>query len=135
MDQQAKHPMRRVTLPSGKAIDVVVFEPRLADQAAGSAPAPDLHVCGECESELVYPIDWEEVNPDRWRLELRCPNCSWTGSGVFDLEPVESLDEWMESGTAAIVRDLRRLAYANMEEEIERFVNALRADLILPMDF
>ena len=37
--------------------------------------------------------------------------------------------------TEALVRDLKRLMQANIEEEIERFVAALNADAIQPMDF
>ena len=31
--------------------------------------------------------------------------------------------------------DLKRLAHANMTDQIERFIGALQADLILPEDF
>ena len=34
-----------------------------------------------------------------------------------------------------LLRDLRRLAHANMEDEIERFAAALRRREILPEDF
>jgi len=34
-----------------------------------------------------------------------------------------------------LVRDLKRLMHANMEEEIDRFVSALEEDQILPEDF
>ena len=34
-----------------------------------------------------------------------------------------------------MLSDLRRLTQANMSEDIDRFVAALRADLILPEDF
>jgi hypothetical protein len=34
-----------------------------------------------------------------------------------------------------LVRDLKRLTRANMEEEIERFGRALESDGIWPMDF
>jgi hypothetical protein len=36
---------------------------------------------------------------------------------------------------AAILRDLKRLATANMADEIDRFTAALDADLVLPEDF
>src|SRR3954466_15007759 len=67
--------VRRVTLPSGRQIEVVYFEP-LADEAARTAPAvEDLHVCPECDRDLVYPVDWEEASATHWEVELRCPNC------------------------------------------------------------
>ena len=55
--------------------------------------------------------------------------------GVFDQDTVERFDEELDRGTEALVRDLKRLMRANMEDEIERFVGALAADAILPEDF
>jgi hypothetical protein len=66
---------------------------------------------------------------------LECPNCSWRGAGEFDQEIVDDLEDQLDLGTKALVRDLRRLVRANMEDEIERFVRALDADAVLPMDF
>jgi hypothetical protein len=68
-------------------------------------------------------------------VALRCPNCEWHGSGVFSQELVDWFDEQLDHGTDALVRDLKRLTRANMQEEIDRFVAALRADAILPEDF
>jgi hypothetical protein len=48
---------------------------------------------------------------------------------------VEQLDEELDRGTHALVRDLKQLAHANMEDEVERFIDALQADQVLPMDF
>ena len=83
------HYVRRVVLPSGRAIEVVYFDAQAAP--ADAAPAPrartrDLHVCPECDRELVYPVEWEEAGPTHWEVTLRCPNCEWTDIGVFDQE-------------------------------------------------
>ncbi len=72
---------------------------------------------------------------ERWQLLLRCPNCEWEGAGIFDRETVERLDEELDHGTHALLTDLKQLMHANMEEEIERFIAALHAGAILPMDF
>ena len=128
--------VRRVVLPSGKAIDVVYF----GDQAATPAPRHrrhdhELHICGSCGSELVYPLDWEESGATHWEVALRCPNCEWTGTGVYPQETVERFDEELDRGTEALVRDLKQLMHANMEDEIDRFVRALDAGHIVPDDF
>jgi hypothetical protein len=125
--------VRRVVLPSGKAIEVVYF----GDQTPATAPEPaeDLHMCGGCESELVYPVDWEESGATHWEVTLRCPNCEWSGTGVFEQDVVERFDEELDRGTEALVRDLKQLMTANMEDEIERFVAALHAGHIVPEDF
>ena len=132
--------VRRVVLPSGKTIEVVYFEdldasPVVPRPTTASEHATDLHVCGSCESDLVYPIEWQEAGPTHWEVELRCPNCEWAGTGVFEQDLVERFDEELDRGTEALVRDLKQLTRANMEEEIERFKSALDADAILPEDF
>lgn len=140
----SRHYVRRVVLPSGKTIEVVYFEEHPAvTGTAVPAPAPsidtaddsDLHVCGSCHSELVYPLDWEEAGATHWEVTLRCPNCEWCGTGTFEQSSVERFDEELDRGTESLVADLRRLMAANMEEEIERFVRALDADALLPEDF
>ena len=127
--------VRRVVLPSGKTIEVVYFEPAHSDHAPLADAAVDLHVCGSCSSELVYPTDWEEEGSVHWRVSLRCPNCEWSGTGIFEQDTVERFDEQLDRGTEDLVRDLKRMVQANMEEQIDRFVDALQAGLILPEDF
>ena len=137
------HHVRRVVLPSGKTIEVVYFEneptgaePRPAAQASHlPSETVDLHLCGTCESELVYPMEWEEAGATHWEVVLRCPNCEWSGTSVYEQNIVEKFDEELDRGTEALVRDLKRLMQANMEDEIERFVTALDGDHVLPEDF
>jgi uncharacterized protein (DUF2236 family) len=62
-------------------------------------------------------------------------NCEWATVGLFDQETVDRFDEELDRGTEALVRDLKRLTRANMEEESERFSSALASDAIWPMDF
>jgi hypothetical protein len=128
--------IRRVVLPSGRAIDVVYFEP-LADDRAGPASGPvrELHDCPSCECDLVYPVEWEEVSPTHWEVLLRCPNCEWNEVGTFDQPTVDRFDKRLDTGTETLIGDLRRLQQANMEEEIVRFARALDAGAILPEDF
>jgi hypothetical protein len=131
--------VRRVVLPSGRAIEVVYFEALAAEPLPAPEPVPstadDLHVCPECARELVYPVEWEEVSPTHWEVLLRCPNCEWGELGVFDQPTVDRFDDELDRGTQAVSRDLQRLTQANMEDEIQRFVSALAVDAILPEDF
>jgi hypothetical protein len=127
--------VRRVVLPSGKTIEVVYFGDETTPTRRSPEPATDLHVCGTCHSELVYPMDWEEAGNTHWQVTLRCPDCEWSGTGVFEQDVVERFDEELDRGTEALVRDLKNMMQANMEEEIDRFVSALEADHIVPEDF
>ena len=138
------HYVKRVVLPSGKTIEVVYFDGEAVIDEHGAiapaAPAPgqvqyELHICRECSSELVYPIEWEEAGAEHWRVALRCPNCEWTAAGVFPQDLVDLFDERLDQGTEQVVGDLKRLMHANMSEEIDRFVAALDADAIVPEDF
>jgi len=129
--------VRRVVLPSGSAIEVVYFE-----TAAPEAPAPlpkgpldDLHLCPECDRDLVYPVEWEEASETHWEVLLRCPNCEWSEVGTFDQATVDHFDEQLDDGTEILLRDLKQLERANMEDGIDRFARALNSGAILPEDF
>jgi hypothetical protein len=130
---QADHKryVRKVTLPSGKTIDVISFDD---GPAPASGPAL-LHVCPECSSELVFPTAWEEADQSRWEVSLRCPNCEWSTVDTFEQDAVQLFDETLDRGTEELVEDLRRLSRANMEADVDRFIRALNADYLLPEDF
>src|SRR3954447_12495253 len=134
-----RHYTRRVVLPSGKVIEVVYFEEQRAAHTRLPAGLEDtdreLHLCGSCQADLVYPVEWEEYGATHWSVTLRCPNCEWTGTGVFEQQLVERLADALVRGTEALVRDLKRLMPANMEEETDRFIGALQQDQIPPEDF
>jgi hypothetical protein len=126
-----KQSVRKVTLPSGKTIDVISFD----ELPASPASPADLHVCPDCRSELVYPVAWEEAGRTSWEVSLRCPNCEWTLTSVYDEDTIQRFDATLDCGTEALVADLRQLTRANMEHDVERFVAALGAGHVLPEDF
>jgi len=132
------HYVKRVTLPSGKTIEVVYFESARIEReqpVPGSAPSRELHICADCASQLVYPTQWDEAGLENWEVSLRCPNCELTSTGVFSQDLVDAFDEVLDEGTEQLVSDLRQLTQANMSEEIDRFVKALDAEALLPEDF
>ena len=129
-EQRNHHTVHRIVLPSGRKIEVVRFAGKESD--ASSRP---LHMCGNCNAPLVQPVSWSETHGDRWELVLLCPNCEWSTTGVYTQAEVEDLEDRLEEGLSDMLADLQRLAQANMSEEIDRFVTALHADVILPEDF
>ena len=143
-DEQT-HYVKRVLLPSGKTIEVVYFrETEPVDEAPDALrttddpvaePHQDLHMCLECSSDLVYPVQWEESGSENWSVLLHCPNCDVYLEGIFPQETVELFDEELDRGSDALARDYKRLMRANMTDEIDRFVGALDAGAILPEDF
>jgi hypothetical protein len=124
-----QHSVRRIVLPSGRKIDVIRFPERSGRKQTG------LHVCPECQSPLVQPVSWTEAGAGQWQLDLHCPNCDWEGDGVYTQQQIERFEDTLENGVQSILADLKRLTYANMTAEIERFSQALQADLIVPEDF
>jgi hypothetical protein len=136
--QHQRH-IHHVVLPSGKSVEVVYFEDRLAahqpDTNFETPASAGLHICERCDSSLVYPLEWDEASPTDWEVTLRCPNCEWHDTGVYEQELVERFDVALDRATEALTDDLKRLTIANMEEEIDRFAAALEDGLILPEDF
>jgi hypothetical protein len=130
MEEQARHSVHRIVLPSGRKIEVVRFQ----DNAAERTYRP-LHICPDCTAPLVQPVSWAETETDQWELELVCPNCGWYNVGVYTQAEVEELEDRLEEGLSEMLADLQRLAQANMAEEVEQFIAALDADVILPEDF
>ena len=125
-------------LPSGKTVEVVHpegGEPYTRVKALETVADRDLEVCESCSCRMVEPTSWEAAGPEQWRVALWCPNCEHASEGVFSQECVDRFDDKLDEATAAMVRDLRRLEQANMEEYVEKFAAALGADVILPEDF
>ena len=129
MNQQPEQPsVRRIVLPSGRSIEVV----RSVNQNHATR---GLHVCPDCSSDLVQPIDWSEAPDESWNLALSCPNCHWYSEGLYTQDEVHEFEDRLDEGLADLLRDLKRLTQANMADQIDRFIAALDADQILPEDF
>jgi hypothetical protein len=139
----ARKPDRRseaekVVLPGGHVIGVAPHAE--ATRESGGEPVEgsgerELHICPECRSELVHPVDWGPVGRSRWRVDLRCPECEWFVSEVHDQKVMDAFDEILDQGTEGLLADLSELSRAIMEEEVDRFIDALDRDLILAEDF
>ena len=128
--REHQHSTRRIVLPSGKTIEVI-----RVDGGSALSAGPGLHVCPACDSRLVQPVEWGSVERQCWELTLHCPNCDWRTRGIYGHGQVAELEERLDDGVAEILRDLKQLTDANMADEVDRFVEALEADLILPEDF
>ena len=98
-------------------------------------PPQDLTLCPCCDRDLVYPVDWEPAGRHGWSISLRCPECEWRDEGVFSQEVADRFDDALDASTQAVLDDYQALVRANMEKDVERFLKALEADLILPEDF
>jgi hypothetical protein len=136
-DQEAD---RRVVMPGGEHLEAAAQVPDSRESGAatlrrGSHRQADLHVCPACGGSFVQPLEWAPSGTAQWRVDLRCPECEWHGSGVHDQKTMDRFDEILDDGTEALLEDLTQLTRAIMEEEVDRFVDALTRDLIQPEDF
>src|SRR6202044_2013915 len=99
--------------------------PKQATQATDeTASDPDLCRCRSCDSMLVQPLDWSRVGRAHWSVMLGCPNCGWTGTGVFAQETVDRYDRELDRGTRKLTSILNRVSRACMQAEVDRFAPA-----------
>lgn len=132
----------RVKLPDGRQVEVVYLNPPSTQVGTPTCAVNDahgevapLHICFHCKGKLVHPIDWQVEEEGAWRLLLRCPECEATREGVFEQSEADLLERELDLGIASLLADLRHITHANMSEEVEFFVRALKADIVSPADF
>jgi hypothetical protein len=95
-----------------------------------------LHVCARCGSGLVQPTRWEQTDSrGEWRLWRRCPECEWSGEGVFGERQIDAYDEALDDGAEAIAGALAELERESMRRLADAFTTALEADLLSADDF
>ncbi len=143
--------------PDGTAIEMLVFEsaskggakrtaarpvaqqtmprPEPASPAATPVIDDDVTVCPLCKSDLVYPTDWKRSGAATWDLRLRCPNCELKRTVTMTREGVEHFNRLLYHGAQALAREAQEISRRYFAEEATRFIAALDADLILPIDF
>ena len=122
-----------IDFPDPAELDAEAFE--TLEEHDETLTDPELCRCGGCGSMLVQPIDWSLIGRSHWRVVLRCPNCEWSGTGVFGQDAVDRYDRELDRGTRKLQSTLTRVSRACMEAEIEAFAAALETDLIVPFDF
>jgi hypothetical protein len=131
--------IERFIFPDGTELDMLVFEREPAVACPVGTPAAgttrEAHVCPLCRSPLVHPTEWQRVGAACWRITLRCPNCETVRTVTLTREEVERLNRALYEGTERLAGQADRLVRRNFEEETTKFVAALDADLILPIDF
>jgi hypothetical protein len=138
----AEFHIKRIELPSGKVVELVYLQAGWEAPAA-TAPADAsarvglrrIELCPQCGSDRVHPLDWREVEDLRWELDVRCPDCRWTGGDVYEQPEVERYDDVLLADAGDLTEELDRITRANMAEHLERFRAALDADAIMPFDF
>jgi hypothetical protein len=135
----ADYRIKKITLPSGKVVEIVYLQPGTPEYD-DAVSEPEVHVrrielCPSCSGARVHPVDWREVDDCRWELRVRCPDCRWRATGVFEGYEVERYDEVLAAEADVLIAELDRVTRENMADQLERFRLALEHDAIEPMDF
>ena len=95
-----------------------------------------LHQCTECHEPFVIPVDVLDVyDGGRCLVELFCTNCHDSRVGVHEDDELMALDEQLQETTEVMHNAVDVLQAIDEWERVERFVEALHADLVLPEDF
>jgi hypothetical protein len=94
-----------------------------------------LHVCPNCSSDLVQPVEWEPAGDDAWSVLLRCPECEVFQAGAFTQPELDAYDVELDRGEALLRVAYLQVSTENMAAEIEAFAQALGAGAVLPEDF
>src|SRR3954454_22544815 len=98
----------------------------------GSEP----HVCRVCQRSFVVPLStFPLVSRDGYVVELQCSNCEDSTVALLNETQMEQLDRELDRQTGLIRHALAEIRLADDLDRADRFVTALRADLILPEDF
>jgi hypothetical protein len=84
---------------------------------------------------MVFAVDRLQVGEQRWKLRLRCGACGRVRDAEVSNAEAGDFDATVASHRELIVRELARLDAARMAEDVDRFTEALRRDLIDPADF
>ncbi len=102
-----------------------------------TTPAPPtLHVCDACRRDFIVPVSVVElVDNGRCLVELTCTNCGISSLGMHDDESLMELDRHLDEAQAQMREAIQVVEIADELERVDRFVRALRDDLILPEDF
>ena len=99
-----------------------------------TVPAP--HVCRVCLRPFLVPLStFPLISRNGYVLEMQCSNCEDSTVALLDEAQMEQLDRELDRQTGAIRHALAEIRLADDLDRVDRFVTALRADLILPEDF
>ena len=94
-----------------------------------------LHVCPNCSSGLVQPVEWEPVDDEAWSVLLRCPECEVFQAGVYGQEELDAYDLELDRGEALLRVAYMQVSTENMAAEVDAFALAIDRDAVLPEDF
>jgi hypothetical protein len=101
-----------------------------------------LRICPKCDCRLCFESAAEPLTFDSWLIVVQCPNCWHAWRQTVSDVVLELFEHALDDDVRVIEAAFEDLAIANARDEakslaaeVERFVAALAADAIVPMDF
>ena len=96
---------------------------------------PSLCACPQCNSGLVQPVEIHPRPQGLCDVQRRCPDCDWSGSGLFSEQAVARFEAAMDAATTALQALLVGVERARLKADAEHFAHALAQGHVLPEDF
>jgi hypothetical protein len=119
----------------GSSSETIVFG-EAARALRRRASGPLLEVCCRyCGSDLIFPLAWEATSEETWLLQVRCPDCEAAYDEALGRYTMERFVTQLHSQKRALANDLARWELALFREDVERFLNLIDEDRVLPADF
>src|SRR5215208_114766 len=122
------HVLRASCRPMWSAVPAAFGMPALA-------PCTGLVQCTRCRADMVWPIDWDEIDDERWSMRLRCGQCGFARTAIATNAEADEFDHALDRQCVAIERTLAQVERERLALETDRFAEALRRDLIDVTDF
>jgi len=94
-----------------------------------------LHVCVQCEGELVQATRWDEPINGTRLVGLRCAGCGHERETTADLTATALFRAAHTNGIEQLSEAAERLARERMSAWVDSFTGALERDLIDATDF
>jgi hypothetical protein len=91
--------------------------------------------CPACGADFVHPVEWSPQDADRWWMVLRCGGCHERREEIVSNLDAAEFDRDLDLAVALIRHEAETLSREQLAEETERFVTALKLDLIGAEDF
>jgi hypothetical protein len=63
--------------------------------------------CEHCGRDFVIPVDWLDLDEERWWIRLRCGECGSAREVIIDNEVARRFEADLDSGAGEIARSLR----------------------------
>jgi len=95
-------------------------EPRIQTSTAAST---GLHVCPACGSDLVQPISWSPAALSSWQVDLRCPDCEWSGRAIAPQDEVDDYDVALDEGARLLNQALVTATTPAFDTELHRLLS------------